>query len=649
MSASANEAGVVKADGNLNLRSAPSTEGDIIGKLHDGDEVQIIERTGEWLKISSKVGDGFVHSDYIQVHTANSATKTSNTAAKSGAASTASSSSNKISVYVNGELLKLTIEPPVIDGRVLVPFRGIGEYLGINVNWMADSRQVVAIDSETKVVFTINKNKVLVNNEALSINPAPTIVKNNTVIPLRFFAESYGANVQWNEKERKVIIEQDGVDKDRDVPSSPGKEDPVIEDVVRTTVLAVIDANGGTTVYAEPSTKSDKLGQLELGDTVKMYEKPAANNWLEIDYKNKTGYIAADAIRPVKETIKGKVTATTLNIRENADANSEVVGSLTKGQEIIVFEVKGHWARIKHNGKWGYVHTNYVTMQVNKKPFTALGEPKLEVQDGTRAWLSWSKIGAVTTSHQLLANGVEISSSASNVEEWKDANHPAINRIEYSPSTSGSKIRIYFNLGYHFVVRHATNAVKVTLLSSGLAGKRIVVDAGHGDHDPGAKGPAGTKEKDVNLAVALKLADLLRNAGADVTLTRSDDTFLALADRVTVAHNNNADAFISIHSDSFKATSKGSTTFYHSGKNPSWQQSKQLSDIAIKKITAQLGTVSRGSNDKSLHVIRETEIPAILVEMAFLSNPNEEALLKSEAFQQKASQAMFDSFVEFYN
>jgi len=153
----------------------------------------------------------------------------------------------------------------------------------------------------------------------------------------------------------------------------------------------------------------------------------------------------------------------------------------------------------------------------------------------------------------------------------------------------------------------------------------------------------------VNLAVALKLADLLRNAGADVTLTRSDDTFLALADRVTVAHNNNADAFISIHSDSFNETSKGSTTFYHSGKNPSWQQSKQLSDIAIKKITAQLGTVSRGSKDESLHVIRETEIPAILVEMAFISNPTEEAMLKSEASQQKIAQAMYESFVEFYN
>lgn len=658
--ASANETGqVIMTDGNLNVRAEPSTKGDIVGKLQNGDEVQIIKRTGEWLKISSKSATGFVHSDYIKVHTTTTKTsttdksKTTDTTKTTNAAKTpnTSTSSKKISVYVNGELLNLPIEPPIIDGRVLVPFRGIGETLGITVKWLEKTKQVEAIDAETKVVFTINKTKVMVNDEALSINPAPTIVKGNTVLPLRFFAESYGANVQWNEKERKVIIDQKTATEDREEPSSSNsnKEEPVIEDVVRTTTTAIIDAVEGTTVYEEPSTNSKQLGELAQGDSIKIYDKPVAKNlntneWLEIEYKNDLGYIKANAIRPQKEVIKGKVNATSLNIRENADANSPILGAYTKGQEIIVFKVEGQWAQVKYNGQWGYVHTNYLTMQVNKQSFTALSQPQIETYDGNRAWLKWSKVGSVTTSHKLLSNGVEITTSASQIDEWTGS-HPAIDRIEYS----GSNIRIYFNPGYHFVVRHSTNDVKVTLLNSGLAGKRIVVDAGHGDHDPGAKGPTGLQEKAVNLAVALKLTDLLRGAGADVTLTRSDDTFLSLAERVKVAHNNDADAFVSVHSDSFKETSQGSTTFYHSGKNPSWQQSKQLSDITIKKLTSQLGTVNRGSQDKSLHVIRETEIPAILVEMAFLSNPNEEALLKSDEFRQKAAQAIYDSFVDFYN
>ncbi|HHY74212.1 MAG TPA: SH3 domain-containing protein [Bacillus bacterium] len=659
---SANEIGQVIVEGNLNVRIAPSTQGDIVGKLQNGEEVQIIKRTGEWLEISSKAGNGFVHNSYIQVHTPSDGSDKVNISQTSNATtnaatmietspSAASSSSQEISVYVNGELLKLPIAPPIIDGRVLVPFRGIGENLGINVKWLADTKQVEAVDQNKRVVFTINESKVFVNNDILSITPAPIIVKNNTVIPLRFFAESYGANVQWNEKERKVIIEQKSVNSDREEPLSPiNKGEVPPRNNVTTTVQAIIEVDGGTTVYKRPSTKSDTLGELAQGDSVKVYDKPRGNDfdteeWLEIEYNNDSGYIAADSIRPIKETMNGIVTATTLNIRESADVNSPMVGMLTQGQEVIIYEMNGQWALIKHNGIWGYVNTSYVTMKLNnEQPFTALGEPRLDFIDNNHTWLSWSKIGSVTTSHKLLPNGVEISSNAAQVNEWNDS-HPAINRIEYN----GSTIRLYFNPGYHFVVRHTTSNVRIILLNSGLAGKRIVVDAGHGAHDPGAKGPSGTKEKDVNLAVALKLADLLRYAGAEVILTRSNDTFLELAERVKVAHANDADAFVSVHSDSFKETSSGTTTFYHSGKNPSWQQSKQLSDIAIKKLTSQLGTISRGSNDKSLHVIRETEIPAILVEMAFLSNPKEEALLKSDEFQQKAAQAIYDSFVQFYN
>lgn len=618
-SASANEVGQVTVEGNLNVRTSPSTQGEILGKLQNGDEVQIISRTADWLEISSKIGDGFVHSSYIQVHTANKPTnitdksdasnqsnasaatkqteatkdaKGSGTANASNtpiatntsnktSASTASSSLKDISVYVNGQLLKLPIAPPVIDGRVLVPFRGIGENLGIDVKWLNDTRQVVATDSSTKVVLTIDNKKVTVNNNTLTLDAAPTIVQTSTVIPLRFFAESYGADVQWLEKERKVIIERKTVSSGREESTSGNVQPPVIEDEVGTTD---------------------------------------------------------------KDTIKGKVTATSLNVRESADANSLILGALAKGQEILIYDIEGTWAHIKYNGMWGYVHTGYVSMQVNQQAYTTLSSPALETYDGTRAWLTWIKVGSVTTSHKLISGGVEISTNASHVDEW-DASHPAINRIEYS----GSAIRIYFNPGYNFVVRHTAKDVRVTLLSSGLQGKRIVVDAGHGNQDPGAKGPGGTKEKDVNLAVALKVADVLRSAGAEVTLTRSNDTFVELAGRVKIAKDHDADAFVSIHSDAFKATSSGTTTYYHSGKNPSWQQSKQLSDIAIKKLTAELGTVSRGSNNKSLHVIRETDMPAILAEMAFISNPKEEALLKSNDFQQKVAQAVLDSFEEFYN
>lgn len=630
MFVSANEVGQVTTDDYLNIRSTPSTKGDIVGKLKAGEQVEIVERSGDWLKIKSKAREGFVYSAYVQVHTTKN---------------TENPSSNKITVYVNGELLPLPIEPPIIDGRVLVPFRGIGETLGIRVNWLADKRQVEAIDPNKKVLFTIGQKKVQVNNESIDLNPAPTIFMNRTVIPLRFFAESYGAEVLWNDKERKVSIVQTMA------PESPN-EDQTVGDEIRSTILAIIAAEESIAVYTEPSKDSETLGELELGDQVNIYEEPQAEElnqekWLEIDFNEQLGYIAADSIRPIVETISGKVTSTGLNIREMANVESRTIGQLKKGEEIVIFEFDGNWARFKYNGNWGYVHTYYLDMKQNKKPFTALASPKLE-NENNRSWLSWDKLGAVTTTHRLIENGVEIEATAPTVDQWIDETHPAINRIEYSTSTKGSKIRIYLNKGYQFVVRHSANTVRITLLNSGLVDKRIVIDAGHGGVDPGAIGVTGLSEKEVNLAVANKLVTLLENAGARVILTRSADTSLTLADRVKRTNDMDADVFVSIHADSFKATSQGSTTFYHSGKNPSWQQSKKLADITIEKITSQLGTVNRGSNDKSLFVIRENEIPAILVEMAFLSNPTEEAMLKTDETRQKAAQAIFDSLVEFY-
>ncbi|WP_017756467.1 N-acetylmuramoyl-L-alanine amidase [Calidifontibacillus oryziterrae] len=641
-SASANEAAHITAD-NLNVRSTPSLQGQILGKLHTGDQVQVIEHAGEWLKITSKLGKGYVHSLYVKIDPS----KTTVTSPAKSSTATA-----PVKVIVNGEQLKLPVDPPIIDNRVLIPFRGIGETLGIKVSWLPETRQVEAISSDKKVLFTIGATTVQVNDETVSLTPAPTIVENSTVIPLRFFAESYGASVSWDQKERVVLI--DTVDEsliiDDPILSSPNPETPKIPDKIITTVLALIEEDD-VRVYEEPSKKSDRLGKLEEGDTVKIYEYPQADDfddeWLEIDFDDEIGYIDADSIRPLDETIKATVTATVLNIRESPDTESDIVAKLIKNQVVLVYELDGNWAKIKYDDEWGYIHTAYLKMQKGNQTYAVLIEPVLE-EDDDRSFLQWGFLGAVTTSHRIFANGVEIETSASNIEKWDNEDHPAIDRIDYHEASNGSKIRIYFNRGYHFVVRHSTDSVKVILLNNGLEGKRIVVDPGHGDHDPGAIGATGLREKEVNIDVGHKLAALLRGAGADVILTRQDDTFLSLQERVEVAHDNEADVFISLHADSFKASSKGSTTFYHSGKNPSWQQSKLLSDIAIEKLTSQLGTENRGSNDKSLHVIRETEIPAILVELAFLSNPSEEKLLKSDEFRQKAAQALFDTFVEFY-
>lgn len=183
-----------------------------------------------------------------------------------------------------------------------------------------------------------------------------------------------------------------------------------------------------------------------------------------------------------------------------------------------------------------------------------------------------------------------------------------------------------------------------------LIGKTVVVDPGHGSPDPGAIGPGGSQEKDNNLAIARYLAVELEAAGAKVVLTRNDDNSPAYAPgtpytqrgdlqkRVDIANENNADLFISIHNDSWQ-TAQGTTTFY-SSENPSGSPSYKLAQYIQSGLTQEIGTKNLGVKDSRLYVLRNNTMPAVLVEVAFISHPTEEKQLSDNAFREKAAQGI---------
>lgn len=190
--------------------------------------------------------------------------------------------------------------------------------------------------------------------------------------------------------------------------------------------------------------------------------------------------------------------------------------------------------------------------------------------------------------------------------------------------------------------------------TAGLRGKVIALDPGHGGSDPGAIGPGGTKEKTVTLAVAKKLQVLLEKAGAKVVMTRRDDRDVygvnatavdELKARTTVGSLNKADIFVSIHADSFTNPSAGGTTTYYYRKSMYdvlLAQSIQDSIIKASQLT------DRRFNSANFYVIKRSTMPAALVEMAFISNPDEEKLLNSPEFQQKMAQGIYQGLDNFF-
>lgn len=190
----------------------------------------------------------------------------------------------------------------------------------------------------------------------------------------------------------------------------------------------------------------------------------------------------------------------------------------------------------------------------------------------------------------------------------------------------------------------------------GLKGKTIVIDAGHGGADAGAIGPTGVTEKSVTLRVALELRELLENEGAKVIMTRTTDRQVSskgdkasaieeLQARCTVANSAKADIFVSIHADSFtNANARGTTGYYFTGS----EKSKKLADCIRKALCEQIRTPSRGTKSCNFYVVRHTTMPATLVELAFISNKEEEELLDSDEGVTRAAQGIFDGIEDYF-
>ncbi len=214
--------------------------------------------------------------------------------------------------------------------------------------------------------------------------------------------------------------------------------------------------------------------------------------------------------------------------------------------------------------------------------------------------------------------------------------------------------------------------------------KTIAIDAGHGGEDPGAIGSGGTKEKDVVLNIALQLAQVLRQQSnpVNVVLTRDADYFVPLADRVKRARAAKADMFLSIHADAFLTpAARGASVFALSNKGASssaatWLANKEndadlIGGLTIKNKDAQLANVildlastaqinhslklgkkmvTQLSGIATMHkstveqagfaVLKAPDIPSLLVETAFISNPEEEQLLNDPVHQAKLVNAM---------
>ena len=161
--------------------------------------------------------------------------------------------------------------------------------------------------------------------------------------------------------------------------------------------------------------------------------------------------------------------------------------------------------------------------------------------------------------------------------------------------------------------------------------KLIVIDAGHGDEDPGSS-ISNVDEKDLNLQIALKLKSALEEEGYEVMMTRSDDTYLTLTERAEFANEVEADLFISIHQNSYidDSTVSGIEVYYN--ESTKTESDEVLAQFIQTELVETTGARDRGIRAyDELVVTRKTEMPACLVELGYMTNKSELSLLQSDA------------------
>lgn len=449
-------------------------------------------------------------------------------------------------------------------------------------------------------------------------------------------------------------------------------------------------------IRSGPGTGYSVVYQASLNETFSVIEQDG--QWYKVRIGDKQGWVAGWLVskNPAPER-NAFVTASILNVRKAPDVTSEVVGRLEKNSSIIIIGEKNGWYEISgQGGIKGWISSDYAS-ETMSSVISSEGSRAIKARiNGTRVNLrtgpgmDYPVIGSLSNNkevtlifkqgdwYQILYNDkpawvaswltdftgddsflegtpyVLMPMGGINLRSGPDINSSVLGKGEEAErfnilGKNGDWYRIALKNG---VEAHVANWVVMPVgvelpipdyyIGNILEGLTIVVDPGHGGEDPGAIGLYyKTLEKDVNLATARILERKLLAAGAHVIMTRSTDKFVPLKQIAQISNNSGCDAFVSIHYNMNNSRSlRGTEVYYYSGtQNGSF--AKAISTEIAKRSSIPMLGVKRAS----FVVLRENKRLAVLVEGAFLSNSNDEALARSQDFQQKIAEGIFQGII----
>lgn len=460
-----------------------------------------------------------------------------------------------------------------------------------------------------------NAIKLFLNEKRLvSSEVQPRIISGNTIVPVRIIVEEIGAKVTWDEATSKVTIVKDDVNIQLVINSKTalikGKKEamevaPIIDKGNTMLPLRFIGQQMGIEFTWDASTSSVHMFKKDESDS-----KPVTGPVDVVDDKTPTKPpTTTPPTTPTNPAKPGEGTGTGTGTGTNIpDPNVHLVQSIVlTDKELTVTAKDGSLVPTTMK----LANPNRIVLDF---PNTILDEPLKKL---------------------LVKNAGELISK-----------HPLIEKVRFSNfNDNPATVRVILDLKSTADIKvqasKLPNQWKATIAEHQLT---VVIDAGHGDNDPGALSITGRHEKDFTLSMAKKVEQLLlQDKRLNVLMTRSDDTFIPLDDRVSFANNIQSDLFLSIHGNSAKATVSGTETYYNR------PESAAFANVIHKYAVPAIGFPDRKVREADFRVITKTTMPAVLLEVGYLSNKNDETAMYKDAFQDKLAAALVTAIKEYLN
>ncbi len=562
--------------------------------------------------------------------------------------------SKKIDLVVNNVTLKnLPMNPLFYNNYLLVPSREVFVPLGAYVEYRDSEKKVYIMYNDKLLTLQVNNKIATIGEKEIEMAIPPKIVANKLMIPLRSVSENLGIDVKWDSKNSTAFVLEKLNNSDVEVLSAEiENNEPIIsnDETDETNETNNSTEENQIIDIKIPNKKEKNQFIIEFEKPVEHLEKDfIQDNRLILDIYNSSystdsvfSNLENDAVKEIrigKEEIDGKLrTRIVFELNKSIDYSS----TISEDKKYVFVDFSGSETQeVVEKPTPANTSTSEVSFSNNRVVISKNGADikladVIEFDDYNKKKYSF-----------VFPSNFKINYKSSKL----NINNSKVDYLEFSTVNNLSAITIHEKQILAPILSEDEKSIYINFALPKERYKNIVIiDPGHGGTDPGAASN-GIKEKDINFSIANKVNELFKNnPDIKIYLTRNEDIFITRPDRIAFA-NSLGDLFISVHANANPSSApKGIETYFYNNEtvNKLGLSSKKFAEICQKNIINATKGIDRKVKTEPFDVIKFTNIPAILMEVGFVSNVEESKLLSNDSYQQKIAnsikETIYDTF-----